>query len=94
MEKRIVGAVSSPGAFRYIGKVNETPMHFGLGGHAEVVTYGRGNVQTSGLVLRVFGTLIAKHIRPVVGGEWTAVFPLGVTDFFAVDDLKPAAFTR
>lgn len=94
MEKRIVGAVLSPWPFWYAGKVNETPMHFGLGGHAEVVTYGRGNIQTGSLVLRVFGTLVAKHIRPVIGGEWATVFPLGVTDFFAVDDLKPAAFTR
>ena len=94
MEKRIVAAVPSPRAFRYGGKVYEAPMHFGLGWHAEVVAYGRGNVQTSSHVFGVFGALVAKYVGPVIGGEWATIFPLSVTDFFAVDDLKPAAFTR
>ena len=67
-------------------------MHFGVGGHAEVVAHGGGDIQTSGFVMVVFGAFVTKDVFPVVGGEGPAILPLGVADFFAVNDLKPAAF--
>lgn len=93
MNKGIVFPIRRPRTAWYLGEINKSPMDFSVGFHTEVITDGRGDVNSGAVILGVFGWFISKDILPVIGGEWAAVFPLRVTDSFAVNDLNPTSFT-
>ena len=92
VDEWVIAAILRPRTARDVGEVDKPPMHFGGGFHAEVVADGWGDIDASTAVLCIFGAFAAEDVLPVVGGEWAAVFPLGVADAPAVDDLDPATF--
>jgi len=92
VDEWVIAAILRPRTARDVSKINESPMHFAGGFHAEVVADGWGDIDAGTAVLRIFWAFAAEDVLPVIGGEWAAVFPLGVADASAVDDLDPAAF--
>ena len=59
--------------------------------NAQIVAYGRGDVNARPFVLGIDGRLVSKDVGPVFRGEGAAVFPLGKTGTLVVDDLHPSA---
>lgn len=60
-------------------------------GNAQIVAYGRGDVNARPFVLGVDGGGVAKDVGPVFRGKGAAVFPLGKTGTLVVNDLHPSA---
>ncbi len=73
--------------------LDEFPLDSVAAADGKEISDGWANVY-AGIAIGVRLWLVAfENVLPIVCSEWSAVFPLGVADFFIVVDSDPATFT-
>ena len=94
VDEGVVVSPLGPGALcRDSGKFGKPPVNGGSITNSEEVPDGRRDVDACALVHFVLGGLLTEDVFPVVGDPWSAIFPLGVANFFCFRgvNLDPSA---
>ena len=88
----VVIPIHSPGSRWHFPEIDKLPVAGIDVAKAEVVAYRRRHIKPGGLVQIRSRAFVAKNILPVIGGEWSAVFPLSVANAVIMADRDPMTF--
>src|SRR5947207_4726329 len=88
----VVFAMSRPWAMRHFAEFYKLPVGHIRFLQSKVIAHRRRNIETGAFIQIGFGALIAEHVLPVIGAEWTGIFPLGINRPIAFANGDPSIF--
>src|ERR1700731_2630277 len=88
----VVIPIHSPGSGSHFPEIDKFPVAGVDVAQAQVVAYCRRHIKPGALVQIRSRAFVAKNILPVISGEWSAVFPLGVANAVIMADRDPTTF--
>ena len=73
-------------------EINKFPVASIEVAQAQVIAYRWSHIKPGPLVQIRSRAFVTKNILPVIGGEWPAIFPLGVANAVIMADRDPMTF--
>ena len=93
-DKRVVVTKPRPGTRRNILELGKLPVGHICFLEAKKITHGRRDIEPSTLIQIRLRALVSENILPVIGPEWSGIFPLCVDRTSAFSNRDPAVLAH